>query len=706
MSKKRTYIIGNIIFVFFVIFHLSCVTFSPYYQLGYEASLNKEWDKAVEYFEKAVRENPKNSVYRIALAKAKIEACNYHLVRARKKASLGRKDEALEEYKKALSYDPLNGMILNEMKEFQKKKVEKQEVDLDVPIKLKTDKERINLKFTDTNLSSIFKALGKHAGLNVLFDEQFKDKPMTFSIEDMTFEEALNSLCLATRNFYRIVNERTIIIVPDNAMKRRQYEITAIKTFYLSNAKADDIKTILSSMLRSEYRAPFIVVDKNLNSITLRDSPENIKLAEKIIRNLDKARGEVIIDLEIMEVRRSKLRQYGIDFDNYGINVKYETPTSAEEKGWINLPELSFSEKSNYFVTLPTSFIKLLETDADTKVIAQPRLRGIEGEEITYTVGDKVPIPRTTFTPIAAGGISQQPITSFEYQDVGITLKITPYIHFEREITLELEIKVTSLGGTGYAGIPILGTREVKNVIRLKEGETNLLAGLLRDEERKSLKGIAGLKNLPIIGRLFSNTDQTISQTDIILTITPYIIRSVSIDKENLEPLWIGLKKEPVRKFPEPLSFPEEEQRLPEVREKIERKREIFISPSHFSVPKGRQFFVNIFIRSDEEISNMSVTLNFDSNIIQAKDVKAGNFISQLGRKVPFLKNISEGTVTIGFSSPDITKGSKGQGILAQVSFLSKSKGESSISITSVSANTPTGSSISFNTKDARVKVE
>ncbi|MCP2620560.1 cohesin domain-containing protein [Candidatus Aminicenantes bacterium AC-334-E05] len=593
-------------------------------------------------------------------------------------------------------------MIINEMRELRGEEVKKPEVKIEVPVKLKTDKEKINLKFIDTNLSSIFKALGKHAGINVLFDEQFKDKPMSFSIEDMTFKEALDSLCLATRNFYRVVNERTIIIVPDNAMKRRQYEITAIKTFYLSNAKAEDVRAVLSQVLRTEYRPPFIYVDKNLNSITLRDSPENIRLAEKLIKNMDKAKGEVIIDLEIMEVSRSKLRQYGIDFDTYGVGLKYETPASGEEKGWINLPELDFSQRSNYFITLPTSFIKLLETDADTKIIAQPRLRGIEGEEITYTVGDKVPIPRTTFTPIAAGGVSQQPITSFEYQDVGITLKITPYIHFEREVTLELEIKVTSLSGTGYAGIPILGTREVKNVIRLKEGETNLLAGLLRDEERKSLKGIAGLKNLPIIGSLFSSTDQTISQTDIILTITPYIIRSISIDKENLEPLWIGLKEEPTRGLPE-VEFPEEERRPREIERE---KNEISISPSYFTVPKGREFFVNILIRSDEEVGNMSITLNFDPNILQAKDVRPGGFINQFGRNVPFLKNIANGTITIGFSSPDISKGAKGRGVFARISFIAKNRGEGSISITSVSANAPTGKLISFITRDGKVKVE
>ncbi|MFQ6083513.1 MAG: cohesin domain-containing protein [Candidatus Aminicenantia bacterium] len=723
MNKSIIPIIIGIIIIPSILY-IGCATFSVNYKLGYQATINKDWDNAVKYFEKALAENPDNSIYRIALLRAKIEACNFHLIQARRKAYLGQKEEALKEYQKALSYDPLNGMILNEIRELREGGSNKERVKserIEFPVKLDVRDEKINLKFTNTNLSSIFRALGKHAGANVLFDEQFKDMIFSFSLEEMTFKRALNSLCLASKNFYRVIDEKTLIIVPDNAMKRRQYEINGVKTFYLSNIKAEDIQRSLSQMLRTQYRAPFIVIDKNLNSITLRDTPANLNLAEKMISNWDKARGEVVIDLEIMEVSRTKLRQYGLDFDSYLVGGKYAlieedegSNSSSQTSGWISLADLDLSKKSNYFLTLPISFIKFLESDADTKIITQPRLRGIEGEEISYVVGEKIPIPQTTFTPIAAGGVSQQPITSFIYEDVGITLKITPRIHFEREVTLELDIKVTSLGGTGYAGIPIIGTREVKNVIRLKEGETNLLAGLLKDEERKSLKGIVGLKNLPILGHLFSNTDQTITQTDVVLTITPYIIRSVSIKKEDLEPLWIGVEEKISSGEISP-SLPEEEKvifgRQREVqrleREEI-RENEIIVSPSRFSVPPERQFFVNVIVRTTQEVSNISLNLNFDSRVLEIKNISPGNFMTRLGAKVPFLKNIdnNSGVATIGFTSPEITKGSKGEGILARVTFQAKEKGESSISLSGVNANNPRGGSITFATKDGEVKVE
>jgi len=264
-----------------------------------------------------------------------------------------------------------------------------------------------------------------------------------------------------------------------------------------------------------------------------------------------------------------------------------------DEKGWFSLKGIDFAKSENFQVTLPGAIVQFLEADSDTKIISQPRLRGIDGEEITYLVGDKIPIPRTTFTPIAAGGYAQQPLTSFEYQDVGIDVKITPTIHFEKEITLELEIKIKSLGGTGYANIPIIATREVKNVIRLKDGETNLLAGLLKDEERKTVSGIAGLKNVPILGSLFSSTDLTIQQTDVILTITPYIIRTVPLSEEDLKPIWVDLggisPEASVRGGP-----PEEEalaerraRRTAEVEDMARRteQNQVFLTPANFEVP-------------------------------------------------------------------------------------------------------------------------
>jgi len=339
----------------------------------------------------------------------------------------------------------------------------------------------------------------------------------------------------------------------------------------------------------------------------------------------------------------------------------------------------------------------------------------MQDEEIRYLVGDKIPIPITTFTPIAAGGVSQQPITSFEYHDVGIELIVKPKIHFENEVTLELEIKITSLGGSGFADIPIISTREVKNVIRLKNGETNFLAGLLRDEERISLKGIPGLKDVPLIGSLFSSTQQTITQTDVILTITPYIIRTLPLDEKDLEPLWIGLERvAPLRR--EPQRVPEEalerrraqERQLEEERRRREAEQDqVFLNPSNLQIPQNREFRINVNMRTQQEIGMLSLSVSYNSQLLNLKDVVAGGLIRQLGSDVPFLKNIdnTSGIATIGFSSPKLDRGIKGAGRIASLHFQAVEKGEVTISITSLTANRPSGRAVSFGSNECRIVV-
>jgi len=325
-----------------------CATFSRSYRLGTEAAFNKNWDEAVRYYERAVLENPKDSVYRLALLRAKIAASYTHLIKARELASLGRKEEALGEYEKALSYNPSNIAIAEEARSLTEEEVKEEKpkkVRIEPPVKLEVDKEKIHMKFVDANLRSVFQALGKHARVNVLFDEQFRDIAFSIDLVDMIFEQALNSLCLASKNFYRIIDERAIIIAPDLPQKRVQYELNAIKTFYLSNIKAEDIRVALTQMLRTQFKAPNIIVDKNLNSVTIRDAPAVIELAESIIQVWDKPKGEVIIDLEIMEVSRVKLRQLGLDLQQHLLGLKYsgsEESGLPEEKGWFNLKSRFF----------------------------------------------------------------------------------------------------------------------------------------------------------------------------------------------------------------------------------------------------------------------------------------------------------------------------------------------------------------------------
>ncbi len=572
------------------------------------------------------------------------------------------------------------------------------------------------MKFVDANLRSIFQALGKHARINVLFDEQFRDITFSIDLVDMVVEQALNSLCLASKNFYRVIDEKTIIIAPDLPQKRIQYELNAIKTFYLSNINAEEIRVSLTQMLRTQYKAPNIIVDKNLNTVTVRDTPSVIELAENIINVWDKPKGEIILDIEIMEVSRIRLKQLGMELEQGLVGLRYIGPegAGADEEGWFSLKGIDFGKSENFQVTLPGAVVQFLEADSDTKIISQPRLRGVDGEEITYLVGDKIPIPRTTFTPIAAGGYAQQPLTSFEYQDVGIDVKITPTIHIEKEVTLELEIKIKSLGGTGYANIPIIATREVKNVIRLKDGETNLLAGLLKDEERKTISGIAGLKNIPILGSLFSSTDLTIQQTDVILTITPYIIRTVPLGEEDKKPLWVdlgGISPEAATRGgpPEEALAERRARRTAEVEEMARRREQnqVFLTPANFEVPENREFRVSVNARIQEDVSSMSLNISFDPELVQLKEVVRREFLNRLGKDVPFLENIdnSSGACTIGFSSTEVGKGIRGTGSIATLVFQAVSKGESTIQVLSVSANKPTGQALMFETGQSRVVV-
>jgi len=695
-----------------------CATFSQSYKRGTEAEMAKNWDEAIEYYERALLENPYNSVYRLALLRAQIGARNSHLFKARQLAAQGEKKKALEEYQQSLSYDPENRMIREEAQKLSQEKNQEEKPakeKMKPPLKLDVSEDKITLKFIEeADLRSIFKALGKHAGINILFGSQFRDMSLSIDLQDMTFLEALNTLCLSSQNFFKIVDENTVLIVPDTPQNREKYDVVAMKTYYLSNVEVKNIQSALMQMLRRLSQVPKISVDETLNSITIKDSPEILETADRLIKLWDKPRGEVMIDLEIMEVSRKKIRNLGLSLDSYAVSGMYGSSGGEESSGWTGLDELEFAKAENYQISLPLATLRFLESDADTKIISQPRLRGIEGEKIEYIVADEVPIPRTTFSPIAAGGVSQQPITSFEYKNVGIEVYITPEIHFEQEITLEMEIKIKALGGSGFGDLPIITTREVKNIIRLKEGETNLLAGLLKEEERKTLKGIAGIKQIPLLGSLFSNTDQEIQQTDVVMTLTPYIIRSIPLDEEDSLPVWMNIEKGISSSLSKGLSQEgksqerEEELRAPQrtpLSESSSGENRLSLSPPEYRGTKERNIRVRINMTSAQEVQNMSLNLSFDPGILELTEIRPGSVIQSLGEDPSFLesKDNASGTCTIGFSSSDVASGFKGSGNLVTLVFNPLGSGESTVSISGYSSRSPTGESVSFDTTQSRV---
>ena len=203
----------------------------------------------------------------------------------------------------------------------------------------------------------------------------------------------------------------------------------------------------------------------------------------------------------------------------------------------MNVKDLS---GTNFFLTLPTVAMNFLESDSNNKILAKPNLRGIDGEEISFMVGDEVPIPETQFQAIAAGGINSSPVTTYRYRNVGVEIKITPFIHQNNEVTLKTKLTINFISSGASSSFPTFGKREIENKIRLKEGETNIIGGLIRDDVRGSLNGIPALARIPLLGKLFGNSEKNISQTDLIFSITPKIIRRTPISALDNEAIWSG----------------------------------------------------------------------------------------------------------------------------------------------------------------------
>lgn len=694
-----------------------CTTLSLDYRQGVKAEMARNYDEAVRQYQKAALGHPNEPVYRLALVRARAMASLYYLAEARQLVSQNKKKEAEASYRKVLAFDSQNAMAAAELKALTAPP-EKPKPSPRIeggPVRLKGAGEPVDLSFrNEVSVRSIFQTLGRVSGVNFLYDDGFRDSNIAIDLTGKDLEQAINFLCVATKNFSRVIDERTVIIVPDNPTKRQQYELNAIKTFYLSNIEASKTMARLMQMVRAQLRGPTIQVDENLNSLTIRDTPQSVALAEKLIRQWDKPKAEVLIEIEIMEVSRLRERNLGIDLSNGSLGLQF-VPSGISTKGYFPIQGVNFGDLANYQLTVPTALAQILSADSDTKIIAQTKVPGLSGEKIKYVVGQKVPIVNSQFAAVAAGGLNTQPIVNYNLQDIGITIEMTPKVHLEGEVSLDMDLTVSSIAGTGTADIPIIANREVKNTVRLKDGETNLLAGLLRDEERNSAGGITGLKDIPLIGNLFSATKRVIDQSDVVVTITPHIIRVLEITDEDAKPLWVnpenlagmaagagtGAAARGGQAGLQQAVQAEEEPAAPEE----PGANGVYLSPSSFETARDREFRINVELSTSREIGNASFSITFDPRVIKLTDVLEGGGLRSLGDKVPFLKSLSGGTCTFGFSAPPSSPGFKNRGTIAVLVFQSVAPGQSSVGFSSANAGTPMGQGVTLETGEASVTI-
>jgi general secretion pathway protein D len=549
---------GLLLVTAFALVVSSCAT-SRAMKAGQNAEHLQEYDRAIVEYTKVLRAHPENRAVRQALDRVKLRSSLEHFSRGRRFHAGGRLNEAVVELQLAAELNPGNQEIEQELGVVRVELRNKVAVAREGKTELETLIERTrnlppsgfelppdvrmpdSLTFPNASSRDVYAAIGKFANISVVFDPQFRDQPISVDLRNATVDNALQAVSAASRNFYRITAQRTVTIVPDTAAKRQEYEEEVVRTFPLSNADLKETVDLLRIVIDARRLSPVTAT----NMIAIKDTPARVAAAGRLIAAIDKARPEVVIDVELLEVDRTRLKEYGLQLASPS-PIGTSEPTGLNGAADVNREDFTLRDLRNLtqsdvvLTNLPALFYRLLKQDVNTRTLANPQLRTSEGMPAQAKFGERVPVPVTVFSPIATGGVNQQPITSFNYENIGVNIDITPRTHHDDEVSLALKIEVSSISGAGFGGLPTFGNRYISTVIRLRDGETNLLAGLIRDDERRVLSGIPGLSDLPIIGKMFAHTRRETQETDIVLTLTPRIVRVLDLTEEDLRPFRVG----------------------------------------------------------------------------------------------------------------------------------------------------------------------
>jgi general secretion pathway protein D len=515
------------------------------------ADQQQDYDVAVAQYTAAVKQHPDSREAQLGLERAKLRASDWHLFRGKRLFAQGKYQDAMVELEIAAELNPTNADADRQLQAVRAALRTKLATPEGGPTPLQAllargrDLPPAGFELPAVKLATqittgaqattrdLYLMIGQLAHLSVTFDSAFRDAPAQVSLlSNTSVKEALDLVAESTGTFYQVTAPDAIIVVPDTPAKRRDYQQEVVKAFYLQNA---DLKETIDALrVVGDFRS--ISQITGTNAILVRDTPERVAAIGRFLSAFDKARPEVVVDVEVLEVDRSKLLEYGAQFaspGSAGIDGSADANSST-----LTLQSLRSLGQANVMIAnIPALYYRLLKDDTDTRTLANPHIRILDGTTASANFGEEVPVPVTTLTPIIQSGTNIQPQTTFQYRTIGVNLGITPRTHPDDDVTLNLNIELSSLAGTGFGGIPTFGQRSVTTQIRLQDGETNILAGLIRDDQRTEKQTIPGLGDIPILGKLFAKNHTDTEQTDVVVMLTPHIIRTLDLTEDDLRPL-------------------------------------------------------------------------------------------------------------------------------------------------------------------------
>jgi len=761
----------------FGVFLAGCPKGNQDYKSGMHAEDLKDFDAAVDYYLKANNADPHNANFKIKLNQARFEASQQHVHQGMKLLDKSDLQGALSEFQRAQVYDPSSSVADQEVKKTLELIAERaaanqaaeeplvengEPVMASAPPEIKPlSRAPINLKMSN-DAKVVFDTIGKLAGLTVIYDPDLQQKKVSTELNNVTLEQALDITCLESKTFWKPVTENIIMIVPDQAQKRRDYEEQVVRTFYLSNIAIPQDLTEITTGLRQLLDLKRISQVNSQNAIIIRATPDVLALAEKIIRDIDKAKPEVIIQVEVLQARTDKLRNLGIlpgQSASIAINPNATTSTSTSStattttNNGLSLQQLRHLNQTDLSLTLPSATANFVLTDTSTRIIENPEIRAIDGQPAKLRVGDRVPVATGSFqagvgvgTTSGAGFVNPLVNTQFQYIDVGVNMDVTPHVHPNRDISLKVSIEVSSVTGTSTIGgiqQPIISQRKIEHEIRLKEGEVSILGGLIERVDTKTLNGWPGAAKIPVMRYLFSEDSGDNQDNEVLIVMIPRIVRLPDWTKANLRPMFsgtdtfVGAKRELDVKAPTanpnpqatpppgapatpgpggvvvpaaapapgavsaaPLQVPSPQAQGMGARIRFE--------PSTLNLSPGQTATIGVVVENVNDLYSVPMLLQYNPAIISVEEVRHGGFLSGGTQEIAIVQRVDKehGQAIISATRQPNTPGVNGSGTLLGVVVKALAAGTTNLSIVQVNAKDSQQKPIPLVTSEATLRVQ
>src|SRR5437867_3402555 len=737
------------------------------FKKGKDAEARQNYEQAYEYYKQAYDLKPKDLAYRAAYERLRFYAGASHVKRGQLLRDSGKLDEALAEFQKAVEVDPSSPIAQQEIRRTQQmidaakapgpkaaapapSGLQQRVQEAQGPVELAAISNiPITLKLTE-DTKVIYETVGKLAGINVLFDPDYTSRRVKIELNGVTLEQALQIIALESKTFWRPVTPNTIFVASDTPAKRKDVEQSVIKTFYLANlsqpTELQDVVNALRQILEISRIQPL----PSQGALVVRGTPDQIALAEKLVGDLDKARSEVIVDVAVMQVSRDKARTLGINPPTSATvalqnNINTTTPTTtggtttttgntgstSGSANQINLNRLGNLNATDFTVTINPATATALFNDSTTKIIQNPQIRAVDGQKASLKIGDRVPVATGSFQP-GIGGVGINPLvnTQFQYLDVGVNIDITPQVHAGREVTLKISMDISSVTGqSNIGGIsqPIIGQRKIEHEIRLKEGEVNLLGGMLEDSTTKSLSGIPGLSQIPILRYLFGQTNTEHRENEIVFALIPHIVRSQDLSELNQRALQVGTASaielrrvsrpapgdggaptQPTPTPPPAQSAPPPAQTPPPSQGSAGGAASFMFDPANVTQPAGSTFAVNVLLTGAQNVYSVPLQVSYDPKVLQVVNVSNGGLLSQDGQSVALVHRDDDqsGALQITATRPPGSAGISGQGAVVTLTFMAKASGQSTLTISKGGAKDPNMQSLPVSGAVATITVQ